>query len=260
MVNHDPEHDVDRDRDHDNDNDVRERREKTLGAVAPAPAGGALTSLAALSTALNSVDMTSVGGRSGKPMLQFKSRENNGTWMFGQKRTVVEDDSRWAVNVLSFKWGYVYFDNNNKPHERMVPILSQPMPDVTTLPDTGFEWQKQWTVNMKCTSGADAGTEVVYKANTDGGIQAIAGAVEAVRNRLNDGGHDGKVAPIVRLEKDSYQHGQYGRVWTPQLNIVDWMSLDGPAPAPADGGGREPPREPPTSPPPAELPRRRRVA
>jgi hypothetical protein len=247
MVN--PDHDHANHNDHDNDNDVRERREKTLGAVAPAPAGGALTSLAALSTALNSVDMTSVGGRSGKPMLQFKSRENNGTWMFGQKRTLVEDDSLWAVNVLSFKWGYVYFDNNNKPHERMVPI-SQPMPDVTMLPDTGFEWQKQWTVNMKCTSGADAGMEVVYKANTDGGIQAIAGTVEVVRNRLNDGGHDGKVVPIVRLEKDSYQHGQYGKVWTPVLTITGWMALDGPTPAPA----------PTSPPPPAEQPRRRRVA
>jgi hypothetical protein len=73
--------------------------------------------------------------------------------------------------------------------------------------------------------------------------------IDAVRDRLNSGQHDGKVAPVVQLEKDSYQHGQYGRVWTPVLTIVDWMPLDGPAPAPA-----------PTSPPPPEQPRRRRVA
>jgi hypothetical protein len=257
------EHDHDNRDDHDNhanDNDAHERSEKILGAIAPASKGSMLASasLTALEAVFNSVDTASVIGRSTMPLLQFK-RDGNGTWAFGQKRTVVEDDSRWAANPRSFKWGYVYFDNNNKPHERMVPI-SQPMPDATTLPDTGFEWQEQWTVNMKCTSGADAGTEVVYKANTVGGIQAVAGLIDAVRNRFNSGQHNGEVAPIVQLQKDSYQHGQYGRVWTPQLNIVDWISLDGPAPAPADGGGRQPPREPPTTTPPAEQPRRRRVA
>ena len=101
---------------------------------------------------------------------------------------------------------------------------------------------------MKCTTGTDAGTEVVYKPTTVGGIQAIAGLIEAVRDRLNGGQHDGKVSPIVRFEKDSYQHSQFGRVWTPLLPIVEWMLLNGPAPAPT-----------PASPPPTEQPRRRRV-
>jgi hypothetical protein len=73
--------------------------------------------------------------------------------------------------------------------------------------------------------------------------------IEAIRDRLNSGQHGGKVSPIVLLRKDSYQHSQYGRVWTPVLEIVDWMPLSGPAPAPA-------PTSPPESVP---QPRRRRV-
>jgi hypothetical protein len=144
--------------------------------------------------------------------------------------------------------GLHLFDGPNKAlGERVVPI-SQPKPDVMELPDKGgAEWQEQWTVNLKCVNGTDAGAEVVYKPTTIGGIQAIAALIEMVRDRINGGQHDGKVAPIVRLEKDSYQHSQYGRVWTPVLTIVDWMTLDGPAPTPA-----------PASPPPAEQPRRRR--
>jgi hypothetical protein len=232
-------HDRD-DHDHDNDNDER--------AVAPAPAGGALTSLAALGTALNAVDTSTVAGRSGLPMLAFK-RDGDGTWAFGQKRTIVEDGSRWAINPLTFRWGYIAFSNDNKVVGERLVSISQPRPDVIELPDKGdAEWQEQWAVNLKCVDGADAGTDVVYKPTTVGGIQAVAGLIEAVRDRLNSGQHNRKVAPIVRLEKSSYQHGQYGRVWTPLLTIVDWMLLDGPKPAPA-----------PTSPPPAEQPRRRRV-
>ena len=84
---------------------------------------------------------------------------------------------------------------------------------------------------MKCLDGADAGVEVIFKANTDGGNKAIVMMVDLIRDRINGGQHDGKIVPIVLLEKDSYQHSQHGRVWIPVLNIVGWMSLDGPAPA-----------------------------
>ena len=76
----------------------------TARASAPAPAGGALTSLTALGTVLNTVDTASIVGRSGMPMMQFKS-DGDGTWMFGQRRTIVEDGSRWAVNPTDVQAG-----------------------------------------------------------------------------------------------------------------------------------------------------------
>jgi hypothetical protein len=192
-------------------------------------------------------------------MLQFK-REGSGTWSYGQRKTVVEAGSRWAVNVTTFKWGYVCFgDAANKPLGERLVSVSLPKPEVTELPDTEFPWLEEWAVNLKCLDGADAGTEVVLKTATVGGVQAVAGLIEKVRHRLNAGEHGGEVSPIVNLEKDSYPHQQFGRVWTPVLTIVGWMPLSGPAPAP----------EPPTprgSPPAAEQastsaqPRRRRVA
>jgi hypothetical protein len=122
------------------------------------------------------------------------------------------------------------------------------MPNPAELPDKGAPWQQQWAVNLKCLDGTDAGTEVIYKPTTVGGIQAMIGLIEDVRDRLNTGQHDNKVAPIVLLEKDSYSHPQFGKQWTPVLTIVDWMLMSGPAPAPK-----------PASPPPTEQPRRRRV-
>ena len=240
--------DHDRDSDHANDNGDHERPGSKQ--VALAPAGGALTSLAALQKALASVNTAAIIGRTGLPMMLFK-REGSGTWGFGQKRTIPESGSKWAVNPLTFKYGYICFGDNNKVVDERLVSVSQPKPVITELPNVGsFEWQEEWSVNMKCLSGADAGVEVVFKATTDGAIKAIVLMVDEVRDRLNSGQHDGKIAPIVLLEKDSYQHPKHGPTSYPVLNRIDWMSLDGPAPAPA-------PVEPT---PPVDQPRRRRVA
>ena len=245
--------DHDRDSDHANDNgdyaNDNGEHEKPGGKQVASAAGGALTSLAALQTALANVNTAAIIGRSGLPMLLFKSREDSGTWGFGQRRTIPEEGSRWAVNPMTFKWGYICFNGNKVVDERLVPV-SQPKPLITELPDTGFPWQEEWAVNLKCISGADAGVEVIFKANTDGGIKAVVIMVDQVRDRLNSGQHDGKIVPIVLLEKDSYPHKEHGKVWIPVLNTVDWMPLDGPAPTST-------PVEPT---PPANQPRRRRVA
>jgi hypothetical protein len=147
--------------------------------------------------------------------MQFK-REGEGTYSFGRKRVIPEADSHWAINPFGFKYGWVYFDAANKPHERMVPV-SQPKPDFAALPDVGFKWNEQWSVTMKCLNGADAGIEVNFKMATVGGVKAIAGTLDLIRDRMNGGQHNGEVVPIMLLEKDSYPHSQYGRVWEPVL-------------------------------------------
>ena len=243
-----PKHDPDNHPDPANDNSQHEREG---GAVAPAPAGGALTALATLEAALSNVDTASVIGRSGLPMLRFKP-EGDGTWVYGQKQTTVEDDSRWSVNPLSFRYGYICFGSGNKLLGERLVSVSKPMPNLTELPDTGFPWVAQWCVNLKCLSGVDAGVEVTFKSTTDGGIKSVASLIEAVRDRLNGGQHDNKVAPIAVLRKDSYPHPQYGRVWTPWVDIVDWMPLSGPAPTPIPAAPTQPPQ-------PIQQPRRRRV-
>ena len=126
-------------------------------------------------------------------MLQFKAATATAPGCSGRSGPSSKTAAAGPSTRLTFKRGYICFGDDNKVlGERLVPV-SQPMPDVTELPDKGFEWQEQWAVNLKCIDGADAGTEVVFKPTTVGGIQAVAGLIEAVRDRLNGGQHDGKV-------------------------------------------------------------------
>src|SRR5262249_4415196 len=244
-------HDHDRDRDHANDNGDCERPGSKR--VAPAPAGGALTSLAALQTALANVNTAAIIGRSGLPMMLFKAREGSGAWGYGQRRIIPEPDSRWAINPLTFKRGYIAFGPDKKVLGEHLASIAKPMIDVTTLPNVNAPWQEEWTVNMKCLDGADAGVEVIFKANTDGGVKAVVTLLELVRNQIDRGQdeHKGKIAPIAKLERDSYPHPKWGKHTFPVRPVVAGGRRAGPARAPAE-------RAPPQSPP--EQPRRRRVA
>jgi len=257
----DSDHNPDRARDHANDNGGEH---EGLGSkpIAPAPAGGALASLAAIEAALGRVDRSSLVVGSVRPLMLFKSREG-GIWVFGRNRITPEPDSQWAFNPLSFRWGFVCFDEQNKPTERMVSI-SQPKPDVTTLPDTGFPWQEQRAVDVQCLNGADAGVEATLKVNTVGGVQAIDGMIDTLLKRLNSGKqeHKGKLVPIAHLKSDSYQHVERGKIYIPVLDIIDWTSLDGPAPKPEPESVLVEPTPPTGSAPgvaTADQPRRRRV-
>jgi hypothetical protein len=227
--------------------------------IAPA-SSGALTSLEALAKALNNVCMTTTSGRSFLPMLKFASREN-GVWAFGQKKIEVENGSKWAVNPRTFQHGYISFSPGKKQAGERLVSIAQPMPVLADLPDTGLKWDEEWAVNLKCTTGTDTGVEVVWKATTNGGYQAINMLMDAIRDRINGGQHDGHIVPIVQLEKDSYQHPEHGRICTPLLTIVGWMSPDGPAPetAPAPKTAASKPASSASKPEPAEQPRRRRI-
>jgi hypothetical protein len=238
-------------------------------AVATTAKGStALTSLEALGTALNNVD-TGVG-HSTKPMLLYKSR--NDVWTYGQSPVEPEEGSRWGVNPSTFERGYVAFHGKQKLGERML-FVGLPEINPAELPDVGAPWQRQMSVEMKCLDGADAGVEVVYKANTEGGLSAVLELIEQVRDRINSKQHGDDVVPIVLLSKTGYDHRLYGWIGKPLLTVVGWMSQSGPAPVPAPASPHPASPSPattaaPVSPPPAspspattaaEQPRRRRV-
>jgi hypothetical protein len=218
----------------------------------------ALTSieaLKALGTLISKVDNSALTRTfAGHQLLLFHSREG-GLWTYGQKHTAVEAGSSWTVNVLSFEWGWVCFgaDRSKPPiDEKLVPF-SEPKPEFAKLPDRGFPWTEERAVNLKCHSGVDAGLEVTFKSNAHGGRTFVDGLYSQVCSRHLSGLHGDKVVPIGTLEKDSYPHKDYGKIWTPVFGLSDWTSFDNPPSAPA-------PTPPKPTPPVDEQPRRRKVA
>ena len=151
-----------------------------------------------------------------------------GEWVYGSDATEVEEGSLWAVNPTGFTHGFIAWDQDNTFNgptgELMVPATS-PMPAQEDLPDVKGSWAKCVGIALRCTSGEDEGAQAVFKTSSTGGRKAYAELIQAVVAQL--GKDSSKPVPLVNLEASSYVHKTYGKIFTPEITVEKWVTMDG---------------------------------
>jgi hypothetical protein len=211
--------------------------------------GNAVAALSKLKTGLAGVAAT-LPKAGGDPILRLLK---DGTWVYGQENIEVEPDSEWALNPFSLMHGFVSWtryqdvDKNDKRKDelvgqKMVPFF-EPQPSRGDLPNTGWDWTEQVSVNIKCLTGEDTGTQIVYSPTSVGGIGAMRKLIDAIMRQLDiDEAHP---VPLVVFGVDSYNHKRYGKTYVPDIQIVGWASIENPEDQ-TDAAAKddEPPSEP----------------
>ena len=154
---------------------------------------------------------------------------SKGEWIYGAANVDVEENSTWAVNPLSFEHGYVAWGSVERGNqgvnvgEVMVPAVN-PIPAESSLPEVNGSWSKNISMQLKCLTGEDRGTSVVYKANSQGAKSAYSTLLAAIVDKIEAG--DSSCVPIVNLETDSYRHATYGKIYVPVFCIKAWTTID----------------------------------
>jgi hypothetical protein len=85
-------------------------------------------------------------------------------------------------------------------------------------------------MSLQATSGEDAGLAVRYTATSVGGRNAIQKIANAIADQLE--ADPSKPVALVTLGKETYQHKQYGKIFTPVMTVVGWATMDGTTDAP----------------------------
>ena len=184
--------------------------------------GGALVDPNSLRSALQvaTTERPNAGGA-----LPFLRLTKAGEWVYGPENVEVEEDSRWAIHPGSFQHGYCAWDDGELLGDVMVP-LNVPRPTFAELPpltDTDATWDEQVSFMLACTSGEDAGQQVLFKTSSRGGRTAWSDVATAILAQLDRDAS--RPAPIVTLTASSYRHKKYGTVYTPTFEIVGWSGL-----------------------------------
>jgi hypothetical protein len=197
----------------------------------PAPAALSDSFVAKLLGGIAESRATTIIGGGGKPFLRLLS----GTWVFGQGNEEIQEGSQWVINTASLGHGYCCWvkDDPKNPKSKsqlrgeIMISMSEPKPQrPPPIDDTPYVEQRAF--DAKCFDGTDAGTEVLYKTNSLGGMRAIDDLLVEIQTQLSEPGGRAWPCPVITLNSDFYPNKTYGgRTYYPIFDIVAWADMDG---------------------------------
>ncbi len=156
--------------------------------------------------------------------LQFLKLQKDGLWVYGADDTEVAENSVWAVDPNTLMTGFIAWPDEGEPvGEEMASIMDAPI-QKGSLPDVGEQWRDQIGFCLICIEGDDAGAKASFKSTALGGRKAFKVLLDAILERATAGEED--LVPVIFLGQDSYKHKKYGKIYTPEFDVVEWSNHD----------------------------------
>lgn len=206
--------------------------------------GGAMVTPESFNPGALAMSAGKVASGGGKAYLIFK----DGVWTYGADREEADPEGLWAVNPLSFQFGYMEWADNEPGSEVMVPAGQHYSIDDL---DLKFDPNKvkdhrvapQASCELKCISGDDIDVEAVFKSSTNGGVNAISKLAQAIAAHAATSPDD--PVPVVALDSDDYMHKKYGRkTYVPVMDVekfIGWSDVPETEEAEAEAAPEEAP-------------------
>lgn len=168
----------------------------------------------------------------GKALLRLTKQ---GVWVFGMDNDVLKPGTRLIANPASLQSGFVAWWLGKIEQEIMQPLAMGPV-DVARLgpvnsgsippgkqQPSGKGWEAQASVDL--ITQADIPLQLVYKASSMGGMRCILGLAGDIAFGMKEDPR--RAFPILEVGVDSYQHKEFGTVYTPVLNVAGWLDENG---------------------------------
>ena len=145
-----------------------------------------------------------------------------GEWVHGADEDEINPKSLFAVSTESFCAGFQAWDDGVLAGEE-IALLTSPPVTKADLENVGADWKPLIGFHLLCISGPDKGLVLSYKTTSKGGIKEVNTLMKSIVAHVKSGKHDGNLVPVVALTTDSYRHKKYGKIYTPVIEIADWL-------------------------------------
>lgn len=169
---------------------------------------------------------------------------SKGEWLLGQNDDEIPLGRKLVANMNELSIGWICWADK-KPVERRMGALAQGFRpemrdalgyDDQTLWETDADGKATdpWTfTNELPLADPDTGEQMVFSASSKGGIGGIGNLCKAYAKEHKSRGDQ---VPVIELQRDSYMHPVYKKLYVPVLSIVGWRdNMPDAAPAaPAD--------------------------
>lgn len=166
--------------------------------------------------------------RAAEQSTSFMKFAKDGSWQHGVDDIEPEEDSLWVIHPQFFEhgwiaWGDKEHGNHGEKLGEIKVLATEPLPLESSLDDVKGRWAQQASMQMLCLTGMDQHTYVTFNTNSTGGRKVYQKIVNAVITAITSG--EDAVAPVVTLGSDWYKHKEFGKIYTPVMEIVAYKTL-----------------------------------
>lgn len=159
-----------------------------------------------------------------KPFVIFDSKRT-GEWYLGQEREEVTGEE-FGLDLSTITHGWFLW-HQKKLDKKMVPF-DQPLPEAQEPIEYKVKGKPQIDEPAEA-RGINGemrdGTQFAFETNSHGGRQAVDRVLQEVILRARQ--RNPYMFPVLKMERDSYEHNEYGTVYKPVLTVVEWLAADG---------------------------------
>jgi hypothetical protein len=155
---------------------------------------------------------------------------SKGEWLLGQNGDEQTLGRKLVANMNELAIGWIRWADG-KPQERRMGLLAQGFrPE--TRDALGYADQTEWSAdadgkavdpwtftNELPLADPDTGEQMTFSASSKGGIGGIGNLCKAYSKEHRSRGTQ---VPVIELQRDSYMHPVYKKLYVPMLPIVGW--------------------------------------
>ena len=158
-----------------------------------------------------------------------------GVWVFGADSVALKPGTQLIADPASLSSGYVAWYMAKPEAEVMQPTSLGPV-DPSKLPEvnsgsippgakkpSGKGWEPQFSIALLTRDKIPL--SLLFKTSSVGGSNCLLGLAGEIAMGLAE--NEARVYPIIEPGVDSYQHKEFGEVFTPTLTVVGWLGADG---------------------------------
>lgn len=146
-----------------------------------------------------------------------------GEWVFGIDNEELPAGAVVLADPATMASGYVAWHKGQIEGEVMKPLSAGPVPSNDLKPVQAKNgWQSQVSLDL---FHPKSGIKLQYKTSAVGGIRAMLNLAGDFAFAMHENGD--RVYAELDFGVDSYEHKEYGTVYTPDISITGWLDADG---------------------------------
>ena len=144
----------------------------------------------------------------------FIKLDKSGVWIVGEDVVVDQEACKFKASIPNVLYGLTAWHNGEAVKEMLYSASEPPVsPDMLGPLPPEVKVEQCFAMPLRCVEGPFKGDKFVYKSSSPSAWNAFGIFLRQARAQ-------GTETPLMMLDKSSYRHKKYGKIFTPIFTVI----------------------------------------